>query len=192
MLSGVGCALVETIFRLCFGLEAPRTGRHGSISLAMLRTCRATCLAIALLLRIRAGGVVTVRPVAAPKEVAKQPRKRAPAAVRSPRSEPDAVSAIARMTDAEALAQICKDLTLAAKALGLTEVIAEVAEMAREGAELLARPPAPLPRAVLVEAEIRRRRAARAAAASSVMVPGWPSAVAADAAGIAPPPPDSG
>jgi hypothetical protein len=187
-LSDVGCALVEAFGRVIYGLEGPLPARCGSLNLAMDRVMRAAGLVCALLLRIRAGIVVTARP-AAPKDMAKQPRKRAPTAgLGLPRGKPDPATVLDRMTDAEAFARICKDLTLAAKAIGYTDIVAEVAELAREAAELLARPPAPLPRARLAEAEIQRRRAERAAAA---VMASEGSSVAC-AAAMPPLPPDSG
>jgi hypothetical protein len=197
-LSDVGCALQKTLIRMCRGLDplpADFPARYGSISRAIIRANRAAGLAIALLTRIRAGIVVTERPAARPKALPKDgkpTRKRAPAAgPRPPRFEPDPVSRIEGMTDAEAFASIRRDLTLAAKALGLTEIVAQVADMAREAEALLARPQAaPLPPATRAEAEVQRRRAERAATAAAAAVAQGSSVV--HAAAMPPVPPDSG
>jgi hypothetical protein len=191
-LSLVACAMVETIFQAWFGLGGAAAARCGGLTLALERVGRAAGLASALLLRIRAGIVVTVRPAARPaarpKETKATPKPAPAAGIRLPRGAPDPATMIDRMTDAEAFARICRELTLAAKVLGLNDAIAEVAEMAREAAALLARPPsASQPPATRAAAEVERRKAERASSAAALA----PESVA-DGAGMTPIPLDSG
>jgi len=188
-LSNLGCALVSTLIRVCRGLEPLPAKWHGSPLRAIERANRAVGLAILLMLRVRHGIVVDALPKAAPKQTPNTKRKRAPAGGAGlPRIEPDAATMIERMTDAQALARIRRDLAYAAKVFGYGDIVAQVNALADEAEALLARPPAPLPPATRAEAEVRRRRAERAAAAAA----GTEGSTLAYAAAMPPLPPDSG
>jgi hypothetical protein len=168
-LSALSFALALTVMRVCNGQAPLPAVWRGSPLRAIERAGWAACLAVALMLRVRHGIVVAPRPKKTPQETKPKGKgKGKPASgLGLPRIEPDAATMIARMTDAQAIARIRRDVAFAAKVFGYSDIVAQVTALADEAEALLMRPPAPLPPAPRAEAEVQRRRAERAAAAAA-------------------------